>query len=98
MRTGRGGRGQAEREERERIRGPVGGGMNGWRWRDKHGNKKKRGDKSLLLFVHKQTRLFLSFLARLLVFTVSFFFFFNFSFMDLSCQPVYALTFPLHTS
>lgn len=27
--------------------------------RDKHGNKKKkRGDKSLLLFVHKQTRLF----------------------------------------
>lgn len=26
----------------ERIRDPVGGGMKGWRWRDKHGNKKKR--------------------------------------------------------
>lgn len=28
--------------ETERIRDPVGGGMKGWRWRDKYGNKKKR--------------------------------------------------------
>lgn len=33
---------QKERRDSERIREPVGGGMKGWRWRDKHANKKRR--------------------------------------------------------
>lgn len=96
MRTGRGGRGQAEREERERIRDPVGGGMNGWRWRDKRGNKQKKKRRQIAPVVCAQTDeafplisgSFVSFHCKFL---------FYFSFMDLICQlflPVSTLTFP----
>lgn len=94
-------RGGREREgwETERIRDPVGGGMKGWRWRDKHGNK-KRGDKSLLLFICAQARLFLSFLACLSVCAHCQFFFFCGALICVPFLPLSTLALPsfVHTS
>lgn len=65
---------QKERRERdvetERIRDPVGGGMKGWRWRDKHGNKKKR--RQITPVCTCKGEAFLLFLPCLFVLTVSF--------------------------